>query len=232
MMKRALLVFLTVLALPIAASAQAAPDPGDGGPARHPATSFRRTFDAAGPLRTAYRRIGLAEALGASGRYLESARAHYRTAFTSYQQHDMRVAIAQARVAEDLTRVALVGHEPTPRNLPAPPSPAPRAAARARFPEGGSDRSRQAFRHPRRAHGVDVVELAEIQRRDNNAEVHQLVSDAVAATSAAQRAALAGDVNGAERQNRIAVDLAAAARSLAFADAPAPVRSSAPRPQS
>jgi hypothetical protein len=96
-MKRVLLMFLTVLALPVAASEQAAPERTDGGPARHPATSFRRTFDAAGPLRTAYRRIGLAEALGASGRYLESARAHDRTAFTAYQQHDVRDAPAPAR---------------------------------------------------------------------------------------------------------------------------------------
>jgi hypothetical protein len=245
MMKRTLLLSLSVLALPVAASAQAAPGPAGVPPAGHDGSSFRRTFEAVEPLRAAYRHIGLAEALGASSRYLESARAHYRAALTSYQQHDLRKAIAQAHVAEDLARVALVGHQPTPRNLPAPPSPAPHAPGQGGFAPGGRvgfgghdvahrdfERPGQGFRGPRRAHGVDIVELAEIERRDNSAEVHQLVSDALAATSAAQRAALAGDVAGAARQDRIAAALAAAARSLAFADAPHFVRSSAPPRQS
>lgn len=243
-MKRMFLLAVSLLAIPAAASAQAAPDAG-GEPPRPPVL-IRRAFDAAGPLRATYRLIGLAEALGASGRYLESARTHYRAAYTSYQQHDTRKAVAQARVASDLTRAALVGHTPTPRNLPAPPSPAPRAGGpegfaqqeegvgfgdRATVRAGGFEGPGPAFRRERGAREVDVVELAEIQRRDSSPEVRQLVSDALAATSAAQRAALAGDVDGAERQNRIAVNLAAAARDLAFANAPAPSRSPAPRSQ-
>jgi hypothetical protein len=245
-MKRTLLLFACLVAIPVAASAQAPPDPGSGPPsldsARDAGRSTRRAFDPALPLTMAFRRIGLAEALGASGRYLDSARTHYRDAYNAYQQKDERKAIAQARVAQDLASAALVGHSPTPRGLPVPPSPAPGRAggegiASAGVPgfEGGG-RVRVAFEGPpdafrgRGGRGVDVVELAEIQRRDSSAEVHQLVSDALAATSAAQRAALAGDTAGAERQNRIAVNLAAAARDLSFANAPAPSGPATRRP--
>jgi hypothetical protein len=241
-MKRTFLLFTCLLAIPVAASAQTAPEPGSGPPSLDPPRLTRRAFDPAGPLSSAYRRIGLAEALGASGRYLDSARTHYRDAYTAYQQKDERKAIAQARVAQDLALAALVGHSPTPRGLPAPPSPAPgRAGGEGVASTGGpgfegGGRVRVAFEGPpdafrdRGGRGVDVVELAEIQRRDSSAEVHQLVSDALAATSAAQRAALAGDTAGAERQNRIAVSLAAAARDLAFANAPAPSGPATRRP--
>jgi hypothetical protein len=219
-----------------------------------------RQFDAAMPLRMAYREIGMAEALGASGRYIDSARTHYRAGIAAAAT-DARRAAGEARVAADLAQVALAERPmPVPRDLPAPPAPKARAhdgagpgAMGGPDGPGGPDgrpmagpgtggpglgaqsmRGREGFGGPEgfrgrggfRGHedGADPVALAELQRRSSNPEVKQLVADAIAAQSAAQRAATAGNVEEARRQMHVGGALARAARDLAFATGPRPER--------
>ncbi|HZO93184.1 MAG TPA: hypothetical protein VFB22_05400 [Candidatus Baltobacteraceae bacterium] len=243
------------VALPAAALAQATPVPQPRA-ARPP--MMMRHPDAAMPLRMAYRAIGMAEALGASGRYLDGARAHYRAAIAAAGT-DARRAAGEARVAADLARVALAERPaPVPRDLPAPPSPKPRGGAPdgampdGAMPPDGDRRSgpggpggprfgpgpdgfgaRGGFGEPGgfgRRHGfagghgggMSVVALAELSRNTQNAEVKQLVADALAAQTAAQHAAMSGNVEEAAREVRVSGALAHAARDLAFATRPAP----------
>jgi len=215
-----------MLLAPATALAQSPPpQPGPHRPVRQ--------VDAVMPLRMAYREIGLAEALGASGRYLESARAHYRAGLAA-NGTDARRAAGEARVAGDLARIALAERPaPVPHDLPAPP------AAKARGADGGPmqgpqfGRSPQAGRGPQaggpgfggprrggfRGHaGVDPVALAELAKRDQSPEVKQLITDALAAQNAAQQAAIAGNVEEARRQMRVGGALAHAAHDLVFAN--------------
>jgi len=196
------------------------------------ATPAVRQVDAVMPLRMAYREIGLAEALGASGRYLESARAHYRAGLAA-NGTDARRAAGEARVAGDLARIALRRTSaPVPHDLPAPPAAKARGAdggpmqgrssAEARRPGGPAGR-RPGFGGPRRGGfrghaGVDPVALAELAKRDQSPEVKQLITDALAAQNAAQQAAIAGNVEEARRQMRVGGALAHAAHDLVFAN--------------
>jgi hypothetical protein len=228
-MRTLMLSFLAgALLVPAAALAQTSPPQA---PAHRPV----RQIDAALPLRMAYRQIGLAEALGATGRYLESARAHYRSGLAAVGT-DARRAAGEARVAGDFARIALAARPaPVPRDLPPPPAAQPRGAdggpmmQRPRFgggPQaGGPSFGGRSFGGPHRrgfqGHGgVDPVELAELAKRDQSPEVKQLIADALAAQNAAQAAAIAGNVEEARRQMRVGGALAHAARDLVFANAP------------
>ncbi len=64
--------------------------------------------------------------------------------------------------------------------------------------------------------------LAEALKADSSAEVHSLAQLAVDANAAAERAALAGNVEEAGRQSRVAGDVMAAVDSLVRLNHPAP----------
>jgi hypothetical protein len=72
----------------------------------------------------------------------------------------------------------------------------------------------------RRGGGFDATRLAEILKIETGPEARQLAQNAVDANSAAQRAALAGNVEEAARQTRISGDLAAAVHDLAALNHP------------
>lgn len=113
--------------------AQAQTAPGTSPAPRGPMMQ-RPAFSAAFPLRMAYRTIGMAEARGAGGRYLDAARTHYRSALARFERSDQRAAASEAMAAGALARAAIDERPPvTPRDLPTPPPlPTPGAGAPGR----------------------------------------------------------------------------------------------------
>jgi len=212
---------LGLLASSAAASAQTLPPPTTRAAVRVP--------DARLPLTMAYRAIGLAEAFGASGHYLDAAREHYRGALARYGHGDQPGAGAEARLAGDLARVALAERPlPTPHDLPAPPAPAADMSApktmtgvAAMGPGGGCGPC--AMRRGMRGRGRGAVGIAEVGRLlkiENTPEAHALADAAFAADQAAVKAAYGGDLPTARRQKRIADALGSAVRDLAMLDHP------------
>jgi len=236
---RSTLVLAAVLlaASPAPATAQNAPAPG-GAPPR----AMQRTApDPAFALMMAYRAIGRAETAGASGRFVDAARSHYRAAIDRYGRNDATGAGAEARLASDLARAATDERPRTapagPRDVPAPPSPRPRAdVANAPMPGGAPDgmpmrghmmpgmmRPRGMMRGGFGRHEFSATHLAEALKIDNGAEARQLAQAAVDANVAAQRAALSGNVQDAGRASRVAGDLMAAVDDLVRLNHPATV---------
>jgi hypothetical protein len=68
--------------------------------------------------------------------------------------------------------------------------------------------------------GFDATGLAELLKVETGAEAHALAQNAVDANTAAQKAALAGNVPEASRQSRLSNDLAAAVHDLAVLNHP------------
>jgi hypothetical protein len=204
----------------------------------------RRIADSSFSLGAAYREIGRAEQVGATGRYIDSARSHYRSAIARHDRNDDAGASAEARLASDLARVAIderPANTPTgPRDIPAPPTPRPgngRSVVIDGVPFGDGmwrgmpgdgpmafDRGGLRIMDGagiRIGHrGVDAAHLAELLKVETSAEARQLAQSAVDANAAAQRAALAGNVTEAARQTRIANDLATAVQDLAAMNHP------------
>ena len=219
------LLTAALVAGPLAASAQTLAPPTTAHPMRVP--------DAHMPLMMAYRTLGIAEAFGASGHYLDVARDHYRSALARLGRNDVAGAGAEARLAADLARVALADHPfPTPRDLPAPPSAAPRAPQVAADgphpmvapdgPHGGWGGGRGGHRGRRRGdmRGVSLAEVGRLLKVENTPEAHALADAAFAAEQSAQKAEFSGDVRTAMRQHHVAGALGAAVRDLALLDHP------------
>jgi hypothetical protein len=231
------LVFLFLLGLPAAAMA-------DTAPVAHTAP------DAAFPLAVAYRSIGAAEAFGASGAYLDSARSHYRAALARYGKSDMSGAAAEARASSDLARAAIASQPfPVPKDLPAPPKPqvaltngrpagggpqrphsGPGDDRAGPPPNGGPDGEGPGGPPPPGGPGgrgdIDAAQLGALVKLENTAEARSLAEAALSADAAAQKAALAGNLEDALRQRMLAQSLAGAVRSIAAADHPELVRES------
>lgn len=68
--------------------------------------------------------------------------------------------------------------------------------------------------------GFDATGLAELLKVETGPEAHALALNAVDANTAAQKAALAGNVAEASRQTRLSNDLAAAVHDLAVLNHP------------
>lgn len=203
------LLAVALVAGPLAASAQTLPPPTAAHPARVP--------DAHLPLMMAYRTLGIAEAFGASGHYLDAAREHYRGALARLGRNDAAGAGAEARLAADLARVALADRPfPTPHDLPAPPSPAPGG------PHGAGGSPGRGHRGGDRGgmHGVSLAEVGQLLKVENTPEAHALADAAFAADQSAQKAEFDGDPRTAMRQHRVAAALGAAVRDLAMLDHP------------
>jgi hypothetical protein len=219
------------------ALAQTAAPPGNAPRAARPAV------DAAYPLGMAYRDIGRAEQAGATGHYIDAARTHYRAGLDRYGRKDDAGAAAESRVASDLARAALderpAVERTGPKDVPAPPSPRPGAGGISRGgdgPEMGMRRVPGGLPHVdgmpmisfggdgplmgMRRGGYDATRLAEILKVETGPEARQLAQSAVDANTAAQRAALAGNVSEAARLTRISDDLAAAVRDVAALNHP------------
>jgi hypothetical protein len=196
-------------------------------------------------LNMAYRAIGAAEAAGARGSYLDSAKAHYRSALARFGKGDTAGASSEARAASDLARASLAELPPaTPKDLPTPPkitaavAPAADRGAGMRPPGGGGWGSHggPGGPPPMRGwmghHDVDAEELGRFVSVENTNEVRTLAQAALAANAAAQQAALAGNLEEAGRKRMLAASLAGAVRAIAFADHPEllqhPARPSAP----
>lgn len=198
----------------------------------------RRVMDSAFALGAAYRDIGRAENVGATGHYIDAARTHYRSAIDRRGRNDEAGASAEARLASDLARVAVderPANMPTgPKDVPAPPTPRPMpGGAPGEMPMihvMGGDGPMGADRSPMirimgdamRMHhgGFDATGLAEILKVETGPEAHALAQNAVDANAAAQKAALAGNVAEASHQTRIGDDLAAAVHDLALLNHP------------
>ena len=191
------------------------------------------------PLHMAYREIGLAEALGASGPYAEAARSHYRAALDKYAKNDAG-AVGEAMTAAALARAALdLKSEPVPRDLPAPPA-APRGVmpmpGRGPGGEGGPPLMGPHppmggdMHGPPGMHGgpggpggpMNAGELGRGAKAAGTPEAQSLANAAMAAMTAANTAAFNGDLEGARRQERLSRDLAAAVHGLADVAHPAP----------
>lgn len=202
----------------------------------------RSASEAIFPLNMAYHEIGRAEQGGASGHFIDAARTHYRAAMDRYGRNDVAGAGAEARLASDLARAAL-DERPRPKpagpkDIPAPPTMAPRTTAMA-GPEamGGPGRmpgmggfGEHGFGGMRRHEGFDATRLAELLKIETGPEAHQIAQAAVDANAAAQRAALAGNVEEAARQSRVSGDLVAAVHDLAVINHPELARRRAPGP--
>lgn len=253
-----LAVALVALSVPGAALAQTTPPapPAATAPSaanapqqmKVPAMLRARVMDSAFALGAAYREIGRAENAGATGHYIDASRTHYRSAIARHGRNDDRGASAEARLAQDLARVALDERGPNaqtgPRDVPAPPTPRPPAnGARdgaividgqprvfpGGMPPGGMPGfgemrvmriSEEGGFGMRRGGGFDATQLAEILKVETSPEARQLAQNSVDANSAAQRAALAGNVDEAARQSRISGDLVAAVHDLAALNHP------------
>jgi len=209
-----------------------------------------REPDAAFPLNFAYQMIGTAEQAGGTGRYLDAAKTHYRAAIDRYGRKDNAGASGEARIALDLARAALDERAkpmqpPAPKDIPAPPTPpagnykrvviggapmlgAPGGPALAlggagvhefhvAGPVGAVMLGNTAFGGPG---GSDATALAEVLKVETGAEARSLAQAAVDANAAAQRAALAGNVEEAARQSRISRDLVDAVRDIAMLNHP------------
>jgi hypothetical protein len=151
----------------------------------------------------------MAEARGASGRYLDAARTHYRAALGKVSSAPA-AAVHEAMASASLARAAIDERPfPTPRDLPAPPaaSPGPNAGG----PPG---------RGPGRGGRFDPATIARDAGIQNTAEAKQLAQAAVDANIAGDRAAFGGNREEGMRQYRMARDLAMAVRQLAQADHP------------
>jgi hypothetical protein len=158
--------------------------------------NLRLVRGAAFALGGADRAIALAVERGASP-YLDAARAHYRNALARYRRQDPGAA-GEAMAALALARAAAADHPlAAPRDRP----PAPAA--------GASDL------------GFDAQRLADDVKAAGTPEAADLGQKAVVAGGASARAAAHGDRNEAMRQSRLAISLAMAVRSLAFAADPA-----------
>jgi len=247
-------VVLVALSLPGAALAQGTPPapapvepPGTDGPRLNVPLFRPRVVDSAFALSAAYREIGRAENAGATGHYIDASRTHYRSAIARHGRNDDRGAAAEARLAQDLARVALDERGPNaqtgPRDVPAPPTPRPVAnggrdgammiggepRTMPGMPPGGMpgfggirvfNIGEQGGFGMRRGGGFDATQLAEILKVETGPEARQLAQNAVDANSAAQRAALAGNVDEAARQSRISDDLISAVHDLAALNHP------------
>ncbi|HEX3463121.1 MAG TPA: hypothetical protein VHS78_03575 [Candidatus Elarobacter sp.] len=209
-----------------------------------------RVTDSAFALTMAYHAIGRAENAGATGHYIDAARTHYRSAIARHGRNDDAGASAEARLVSDLARVAVderPANAPTgPKDVPAPPTPRP-SQARGRDgapgmgggawrgmpgmpgmpggpPEFGGIQMMRIGDGPgfgmRHGGGFDATRLAEVLKVETGPEARQLAQNAVDANSAAQRAALAGNVEEASRQSRISGDIAAAVHDLAALNHP------------
>lgn len=225
-----------------AVSAQTAPAP------RAPSAA-RSATEAIFPLNMAYHEIGRAEQAGASGHFIDAARVHYRGAIDRYGRNDVTGAGAEARLASDLARAAL-DERPRPKpagpkDIPAPPTMAPRTTAMSGpgamggRPMPGMDGPMMermggfgelGFGGRRRHEGFDATRLAELLKIETGPEAHQIAQAAVDANGAAQRAALAGNVEEAARQTRVSADLVAAVHDLAVINHPELARRHAPGP--
>ena len=224
--------------------AQGAPD-AVRAPAPRPAAA--RTGPAATfALRGAYRTIGQAEALGIHSKYLDSARTHYRNAVASYAGGNAAKAGAEGRLASDLARASLAEHPaPAPKDLPAPPTAAPMApggppmgmmpprppmdggapmAMRMGPPGFGGAGGNVVFSRTRQrggfGRGVDPALLGQILKFENSAEAKALADEALNASIASQRAALASNLDESARLRRLGGSLAAAVRDLARVNHP------------
>ncbi len=167
-----------------------------------------RQPNAAFALRIAYRAIGMAEARGAGGKYLDAARAHYRSALgkattaAAAASHEAGAAAALARAALDERPL------PAPRDLPSPPAlPSPGPVA------GG-------FGHRGSGGRFDPERVARDAALENTPEASDLAKAAVDADIAGERAVFSGNRDDGMRAHRLASDLAAAVRQLASADHP------------
>ncbi len=80
-----------------------------------------------------------------------------------------------------------------------------------------------------RHEGFDATRLAELLKVETGPEAHEIAQAAVEANAAAQRAALAGNVEVAARQTRVSGDLQAAVRALAISHHPELAGRRAPR---
>ena len=232
-------VAFVALMLPAAALAQGTP----------------RVLDSAFALSGAYREIGRAETAGASGHYVDAARSHYRSALARHDRNDDAGAAAEARLASDLARVALderPRNASGPKDVPAPPTPRPMQARGSGMTivSGGAWRGMDGAGGPggpggpgrmpmmriaggrgfgmHGGHGFDAARLASIMKVETGAEARQLAQNAVDANSAAQRAALAGNVEEAARQTRISGDLVEAVHDLAALNHPDQMRAQMP----
>jgi len=87
---------------------------------------------------------------------------------------------------------------------------------------------RHGFGGMRHHEGFNATRLAALLKVETGAEAHQIAQAAVDANEAAQRAALAGNVELAARQTRVSGDLAAAVRDLAITNHPELARRRAP----
>lgn len=242
-------VALVALSLPGAALAQPAPPanapaPPNGAQTRGPAIFWARTADSSFALRMAYGAIGRAENAGATGHYIDAARTHYRSAIARHDSNDDRGASQEARLASDLARVAVderpANAQTGPKDVPAPPTPRPSQNAGRNgvtVLRGGPGMPGEAGGLPgfggtrirvmdgaefgmRGGGGFDATRLAEVLKVETGPEARQLAENAVDANSAAQRAALAGNVAEAARQTRISSDLATAVHDLAALNHP------------
>ena len=200
-----------------------------------PSTKVRampqRDVDSAFALRAAYREIGRAEQAGATGRYLDAARSRYRSAIDRHARNDDTGSAAEARLATDLARVAIderpLNAQTGPKDIPAPPTPRPGSGPAVAldgmpmFDEMWSSMAGDGPPTIRVRHGwFDATQLAEILKVETSAEARQLAQSAVDANTAAQKAALAGNVAEASRQTRISDDLASAVHDLAVLNHP------------
>ena len=203
----------------------------------------RRVTDSAFALQGAYREIGRAENAGATGHYIDAARTHYRSAIGRHDRSDDTGAAAEARLASDLARVAIDERPPNapsgPKDIPAPPTARPGPAGRSMdgptpividgmlrgLPGGDMMEHGPMLRAMHGAmffghHGFDATALAEMLKVETGPEARQLAQNAVDANTAAQKAALAGNVAEASRQSRLSNDLAAAVHDLAMLNHP------------
>ena len=217
-------VAIFLLAVPGAAFAQ-------DSPSTRVRAMPQRDGDSAFALRAAYREIGRAEQVGATGRYIDAARSRYRSAIDRHARNDDTGAAAEARLATDLARVAIderpLSAQTGPKDIPAPPTPRPGsgpAVAMDGMPMIEEMWSAMAGDGPPgiriRHGGFDATQLAEIMKVETSAEARQLAQASVDANTAAQKAALAGNVAEASRQTRISEDLASAVHDLAVLNHP------------
>ncbi len=248
-MRTTLTLAALVLAAGIAPAAAQSTAPTSGA-GRAPSSAARAPMDAALPLNMAYHAIGRAEQAGATGRFIDAARAHYRGALDRYGRNDAAGAAAEARLAADLARAASDERPRAtpagPHDVPAPPSPRPRADAGGTAlgdpgMMGGPDMMHGLMMHGMMMHGMmhargfghrgfSATHLAEALKVENGAEARQLAQAAVDANAAADRAALAGNRAEAERASRVAGDVMAAVDDLVRLNHPAPAPRAMRRP--
>ncbi|MEA2665151.1 MAG: hypothetical protein QOI11_2095 [Candidatus Eremiobacteraeota bacterium] len=227
-----------VAPVPPAPGAAAPRPPGMPDPAqirREIRVRFASPDGGARALARAYRAIGEAEALNGRSPYVGQARTHYTSAYARYRRGDAAGTAAEATAAAALARAALDERPPyVPRGLEAPPTPAPRARAAGSPPAGAPPvgalppgmpdlpRLQEIARLPQvlMMHRFDASSLQALVALENTPEVRSLADRATAAAASAERARAANDREGAQRQERLAHDLATAVRGITAADHP------------